>query len=163
MVAGCFLATAALCASQDLDFARHAASGGLTEVTLGKLALSHGERAEVKSFGQRMVQDHSQANDQLMTIATREALKLPTKPLSQDQAVIDRLSKLHGPAFDQAYSRAMLKDHRSTVALFEQETWDGSDNQLKAFASSTLPTLKEHLQMAQHLPGVSSTLAVTGP
>lgn len=163
MLAGCLLATAAMCASHDSDFARHAASAGLTEITLGKLAMSNGESADVKHFGQRMVQDHPQANDQLMTIATREALTIPTQPLAQDQAVIDRLSKLHGSAFDLAYSDAMLKDHRHAVALFGQEARDGSDSQLKAFAASTLPTLKEHMQMAQHLSGEASTPASSGP
>jgi putative membrane protein len=157
MMAGCLLSTAALCGPQDNDFARHAASGGLAEVSMGKLAESHGQSADVKSFGQRMVQDHSKANDQLMAAAAQANIKLPASPMPKDQAAINRLSKLQGAAFDRAYAQEMVKDHRKDIAEFQREANSGGNANLKTFASNTLPTLKEHLQMAQTLPGARST------
>jgi putative membrane protein len=112
MIAGCLLSTAALCGPQDNEFARHAASGGLAEVSLGKLAESHAQSADVKSFGQRMVQDHSKANDQLMAAAAQAKIKLPANPMPKDQAAINRLSKLQGAAFDRAYAQQMVMDHK---------------------------------------------------
>ena len=156
MIAGCLLSTAALCASQDTDFARHAASGGLAEVSMGNLAESHAQSADVKSFGQRMVQDHSKANDQLMAAAAQANIKLPANPMPMDQAAVDRLSKLQGTAFDRAYSQQMVKDHKKTIALFQHEAADGANSNLKTFASNTLPTLKEHLKMAETLPAAHS-------
>jgi putative membrane protein len=162
MVAGCLLSTAALCASQDTDFARHAASGGLAEVSMGKLAESHAQNADVKSFGQRMVQDHSKANDQLMAAASQANIKLPANPLPMDQAAVDRLSKLQGAAFDRAYSQQMVKDHEKTIALFRREAKGGDNSNLKTFASNTLPTLKEHLKMAETLPGAAHSASAAG-
>ena len=162
MIAGCLLSTTALCASQDTDFARHAASGGLAEVSMGKLAESHAQSADVKSFGQRMVQDHSKANDQLMAAAAQANIKLPANPMPKDQAAINHLSKLHGAAFDRAYAQQMVKDHKKDIAEFQHEANSGSNANLKTFASNTLPTLKEHLQMAETLPGAPKSASSSG-
>lgn len=162
MIAGCLIGTAAFCGSQDTDFARHAASGGLAEVSMGKLAESHAQSADVKSFGQRMVQDHSKANDQLMAAAAQANIKLPASPMPKDQAAINRLSKLQGAAFDRAYGQEMVKDHKKDIAEFEREAKGGGDTHLKTFASNTLPTLKEHLQMAETLPGAPHSASPSG-
>jgi putative membrane protein len=162
MIAGCLLSTAALCSSQDTDFARHAASGGLAEVAMGKLAESHAQSADVKSFGQRMVQDHSKANDQLMTAAAQANVQLPATPSAEDQAAINRLSKLQGAAFDRAYAQEMVKDHKKDIAEFQREASGGGNSTLKTFAASTLPTLQEHLRMAETLPGASQSGSPSG-
>ena len=51
----------------------------------------------------------------------------------------------------------MLSDHRKDVSEFEKQSTRGGDADLKAFATKTLPTLKEHLQMAESLPGAKAT------
>jgi putative membrane protein len=60
---------------------------------------------------------------------------------------------MSGADFDRAYSKMMLSDHNKDVSEFEKESSKGADADLKAFASKTLPTLKEHQQMARTLPG----------
>jgi putative membrane protein len=141
--------TASRMTSSDSTFATKAAQGGLAEVQLGNLAEQNASSQDVKDFGQRMVKDHTNANDELKQIAQQQNLTLPTGMNAKDQAVYNRLSKLHGAAFDQAYMRDMVNDHKMDIREFQQEANHGTDPQLKQFASKTLPTLQQHLQMAQ--------------
>jgi putative membrane protein len=133
----------------DEHFIKEAAIGGLAEVELGKLASEKAQSADVKRFGQKMVDDHGKANDELKTLAKDKNVTLPTEIDAKHKAVTDRLSKLSGDAFDRAYMQAMLKDHREDVAAFRTESKSGKDGDVKAWAAKTLPTLEEHLKMAQ--------------
>ena len=135
----------------DRKFAMEAAMGGMTEVELGRLATERGASDAVKQFGQRMVDDHSKANDDLKQGATTAGVTLPTALDAKHQAVVAKMSGLSGAAFDKAYAKDMLKDHVKDVALFQREADRGTDSGLKSFASTTLPTLQEHLRMARAL------------
>jgi putative membrane protein len=133
----------------DSNWIMKAAQGGMAEVELGKLAASRSSNNAVKEFGQRMVDDHSKANDELSRIAASKGVTLPTSLSAKDQATKDRLSKLNGEAFDRAYMNDMVKDHHADVAEFQKEANSGQDPDVKAFAGTTLPTLQEHLHMAE--------------
>jgi putative membrane protein len=135
--------------SADMAFAQKAAQGGMAEVKLGQLAVRNGASDQVKQFGQRMVDDHSKAGDELKGLASQENLTLPTSVNAKDQATIDRLQNLKGAAFDKAYMRDMVKDHQADIADFQKEANSGADAGLKSFATKTLPTLQEHLRMAK--------------
>jgi len=135
--------------STDRTFAQKAAAGGLAEVSLGQIAAQNASSQQVKDFGQRMVTDHTQANQELLQIAQQENLTLPTQPDSKDQATQKRLGALTGSAFDSAYTKDMVQDHRQDIAEFKREAQSGQDPALKAFAQKTLPVLQQHLQMAQ--------------
>lgn len=148
---------AANSSSADASFVKEAAMGGLAEVELGRLATQKAESADVKQFGQRMVDDHSKANDQLKPIAQQKNITIPTQLTGKEKALYDRLSRLSGAAFDAAYMRAMVDDHRKDVAAFRRESERGKDPDVKQFASSTLPTLEDHLKMAQTTAGATST------
>jgi len=138
-------------AFSDEDFAKDAAQGGLAEVKLGQLAEEKGSSDAVKSFGKRMVEDHSKAMEQLKDVALREKVKLPTELSKKNQKTFDRLSELSGDAFDRAYVRDMVRDHQNDIVAFKQETSSGQNQAIKNFALQTLPTLEEHLRMAQEL------------
>jgi putative membrane protein len=125
------------------------AKGGIAEVELGKLAMEKAASAEVKQFAQRMVDDHGKANDELKTIAQSKNITLPTSVDPDQRALHDRLSKLSGQAFDRAYMQAMVADHRKGVSAFRTEAMSGKDPEFKAFASKTLPTLEDHMKMAE--------------
>jgi len=131
--------------SGDVKFANEAASGGMTEVALGKLAQEKGLNARVKKFGAMMVMDHSKANDSLKALAARKNINLPAAPNAEDQATIDKLNKLSGKAFDDAYVSDMIDDHKHDVKAFEDASKNLKDPDLKAFATKTLPVLKTHL------------------
>ena len=141
--------TTAAKAVSDNTFVTKAAEGGMAEVELGKLAVEKASNDQVKQFGQRMVDDHSKANDELKTIAQQKNITLPTGISAKDKAERDRLARLSGAAFDHAYMSAMLTDHKKDVNEFRVESTSGKDADIKAFAAKTLPTLEEHLKLAQ--------------
>ena len=137
--------------SQDRDFLMDAAMGGMMEVQLGRWAMQLGASDAVKQFGQRMVDDHSKANAELMTLASSKGITLPTELDKKHQAQVRKLTRLSGAEFDRAYAKMMLSDHNKDVGEFEKQSTKGADADVKAFATSALPTLREHLQMAQAL------------
>jgi putative membrane protein len=126
-----------------------AAQGGQAEVELGQLATQKGQSDDVKKFGQHMVDDHSKANDQLKSLAGQKGVTLPTDVSAKDKALKDRLSNLSGAQFDHAYMTAMVKDHKEDIAEFKKEANSGKDSDVKNWASQTLPTLEDHLKMAE--------------
>jgi putative membrane protein len=134
---------------QDKKFMMEAATGGMMEVQLGQYAAQHADNADVKAFGQKMVDDHSKANQQLMQIAQTKNVTLPAELNKKHQAMVDKLSQKEGAAFDKAYMQAMLKDHRDDIKAFADEAENGKDADVKAFAAQTLPILKQHLQLAE--------------
>jgi putative membrane protein len=133
----------------DNTFVTKAAMGGMMEVQLGNYAKDHASNADVKAFGQRMVDDHSKANDELKSIAASKGITLPTSLSAKEQATYDRLTKLNGAEFDRAYMKDMVSDHRTDVAEFRRESQKGTDPEIKQFATKTLPTLEEHLKLAE--------------
>jgi putative membrane protein len=142
----------ALPSSADSTFAEKAAAAGTAEIQAAQLAQQRATSPQAKSFANKMVADHTEANDELQQIAQQENIDLTAaQPSPQDSADLQRLSGLNGPAFDRAYAQAQLSDHQQAVALFRQEADSGHDPALKAFAQKTLPILRQHLQMAQSL------------
>ncbi|HEX7815051.1 DUF4142 domain-containing protein [Dyella sp.] len=135
----------------DAMFVRKASEAGAAEVALGKLGQAQGKSDQVKQFAAQMVKDHTAANDELSTIASEKSLAMASDPSTKDTAFAKKLATKQGAAFDTAFSRKMLADHKKAVALFQQEADSGKDSDLKAFAAKTLPTLKHHLDMAQAL------------
>jgi putative membrane protein len=129
----------------DVKFAREAASGGMTEVQLGKIAFQKGVSQKVKDFGQMMVTDHSKANNEFMALARKKNIVLPTAPNADDQKVIDELSQKSGTDFDKAYVDDMVKDHKKDIAAFKDAAKNCKDPDIKAFAANTLPVLQKHL------------------
>lgn len=128
-----------------------AAEGGMAEVAMSELALTNASNAEVKEFAQRMVNDHTKANNELKELAGKMNVTLPAAPNAKQRATQDKLAKLNGAAFDREYMREQVKAHNETVALFEKEARAGRDSELKAWAEKTLPTLREHQRLANEL------------
>jgi len=139
-------------ASKDTKSLTNAAQGGQLEVDLGKLATEKGSSDDVKKFGQKMVDDHGKANDELKQLATDKGVDL-TKAMDaamkKSEKQKDTLSKKDGAAFDKAYMSMMVKDHEKDVKEFEEASKNAEDADLKAWAAKTLPTLQEHLTMAK--------------
>ena len=133
-------------------FVSKAAQDGMTEVQLGKVALDKSKDAKVREFAQRMVTDHGKANKELESIAKQKGINPPKSLDAEHQDMVKKLESQSGEAFDVEYSRHMNMDHSKAIELFEA-TSKSSDADLANFAKKTLPTLKEHKQMASKLPG----------
>lgn len=135
----------------DKKFMKEAATGGAAEIQLGQMAQGKAGDAQVKQFGERMVKDHSKADDELKALAKSQHFALPTQLDPKHKAAKARLDKLSGSKFDQSYMQMMLQDHTQTVAKFQRESEHGQDRTVKDFAKQTLPVLQSHLQEAKSI------------
>ena len=155
--------TSAGMTAADSTFMKKAADGGIAEVELGKLAAEKASSQDVKSFGQRMVDDHSKANDQPKQLAAEKHVDLPQEPGAKHQATKARLEKLSGSDFDKAYVQEMVSDHKKDVAEFKRESKAAHDDDLKNFAAQTLPTLQEHLKQIESIAPAQQTSSAETP
>lgn len=135
--------------NEDKEFVSKAGMGGMAEVQMGNLALQNASDAGVKAFAQRMVTDHSRANEELSQLATAKGVALPAELGGEHKEAFDHLSSLSGAEFDKAYMTHMVEDHEKDVAEFDKASTSATDADVKAWAGKTLPTLKEHLQQAK--------------
>ena len=143
--------------SHDRKFVKEAAIGGMFEVEAGQLALKNASSDEVKQMAQHIVDDHSQANEKLKSIAQEKGLTdVPTQLDSKHQKELEKLGKLSGADFDRKYSSMMVADHKKDIKAFEKQAKSGSDPQIKQFAADAVPTLKGHLSMAQNAKRAAS-------
>ena len=139
----------------DRDFLGTAAQANLAEVDAGKLATKKAASPDVKKFAQMMIDDHTAANAELLELARKKNIALPTEPDGAHQKAAAALAELSGTDFDRKYMTDMVKDHETAVSLFEKNASRASDADIRAFASKTLPTLRHHLDMAREVQGKS--------
>jgi putative membrane protein len=142
--------------ANDTKFMKDAAADGLAEVEMGRLATEKASSSELRDFGRMLVDDHTKANDELKSLASKKNVQLPTEPKPEHKAEHARLSKLSGKSFDDAFAKAMVTDHDKAVQLFSQEKNGGGDAELKSWAGNTLPTLEKHRDEAKKLAGNKS-------
>ncbi|PSH03468.1 MAG: DUF305 domain-containing protein [Acidobacteria bacterium] len=137
----------------DQMFMMKAAQGGMAEVKLGDLAKQNGKADAVKQFGNRMVTDHTKANDELQQLASQKGVALPAEESSKDKRTFQMLKSKKGSEFDKTYMHEMVKDHETDVEEFRWETQAGKDPDVRAWAQKTLPVLEQHLASAKEIAG----------
>jgi putative membrane protein len=163
-------------ASDARQFINEMAVAGMAEVKLGQMAADRAASSDVKAFGQMMVKDHSQANDELKQVASQLKVQPPAELDKKHQDLADRLSKLQGADFDREYTAAMVQGHEEVVAKLRARagnrltsseaatsdrpagagavgtTGTGANEQaLTQWAAKALPTVQQHLERAQDL------------
>ena len=169
--------TAGSVSSSDRKFVNEQLSGGEAEIELGKLAKDHASNAEVKDFAQMMIDDHTKADDQLKQVASTNGIQEQPQIDSEQQNLMDKLSKLNGPDFDKAYMNAMVDDHEKDVsdirsrvdedrsvsdklqgknpenpaAVKPKTSDDRVTMSVNQWASDTLPTIEHHLDRAKQI------------
>lgn len=146
----------------DNKFAKKAAEGGMEEVALGNLAAKKGSTPEVRQFGQKLVDDHTKANDELKKIAAQQNIDLPSSLSAKQQKKIDKFAKLSGAKFDKAFTKHEVKDHQKDIQEFKQEAQYGTNPAVKQFASNALPVLQQHLNDAKNLKSAGGMKAEGG-
>jgi putative membrane protein len=135
--------------STDQTFMMNTAKASMAEVELGKVAVQNASSDQVKKFGQKMVADHSKANDELKALAGSKNVVLPGDVDAQDKAMRDKLAAMKGEAFDREYMSMMVGGHGRVVDSFRAQAQSGDDPDLKAWVNKMLPTIEEHLKLAQ--------------
>ncbi len=141
----------------DQTFMKDAAMGDEAEIQLGQMAQKKASSPAVKSFGERMLKDHSDADTKLKSIAESQHISLPVELDPEHKDTAESLSKLSGPQFDQAYMLLMVQEHTKDVNKFQQEATNAHDNTVKQFATATVPVLQSHLNEAQQIERQLST------
>jgi len=147
-------------AGTDTQFLAKAIQDGMAEVDMGKTAEKKASNPEVKKFAERMVKDHTGAGKKLQALAKEHKIEAdgtygtpPLQPNAEEAGKKRELSGMSGREFDRAYVAAMVEDHQKAVGAFKDEAKNGKDTEVQKLAGTTLPTLEEHLKMAQDLAG----------
>jgi putative membrane protein len=135
----------------DKSFVEAALKGGMAEVELGQLAAKKGNSADVKAFGQRMATDHTRLGDKMKVVASEVGVTPPSMTTPSDIALKAELEVLSGDAFDNAYIKAMLKDHEEDLTDFKKEVSDGTSPAVKSAARQGEIVISHHLTMIKQL------------
>ncbi|AXC14484.1 putative exported protein [Acidisarcina polymorpha] len=145
--------------AMDKMFVRKALEGGMAEVQLGQLALQKSSNDDVKQFAQKMIDDHTKLGDQMKPIAQQIGVKVPDGPSKKDQATMARLQALNGDAFDKAYIKDMVKDHKTDLSEFKNEAQNGTIPAVKDAANQGSQVISQHLQMIEQISQKSGAMA----
>jgi putative membrane protein len=135
----------------DQAFVRKALEGGNAEVQLGQLAQQKSQSDDVKQFGQKMVQDHTQLGEQMKPIAQQIGVSEPKGPSKKDKELMAKLEGLSGQQFDEAYIKAMVKDHKQDLRDFKEEAQATQNPNLKQAAQQGAGVVSQHLQMIEQI------------
>jgi len=138
--------------SQDQKFLMAAINGGNYEVQSSRMALTRSQDPNVKKIAQQMIDDHMKANQELMQIMQNKRIPMP--PSQQldpiHSAMMQKLSMEQGKDFDDCFMEQQALAHVAAVMCFTKESKKGEDNEIKQFASKTLPKLKEHKEVVMN-------------
>jgi putative membrane protein len=145
----------------DVEFATKAAAAGEAEVALAKVGIDKATDPEVKAFADRLIQDHTKANDQLTQIMQAKSMEMPAADPAEAKAEHDRITALSGTEFDREFMMHWVSSHEKGIELYSSEAEAGKDAELKQFAADTVPTLREHLDEAKRIESSLQQVAGT--
>ena len=157
VLVGCcvaFLGTAGIVAAASLskadsNFMVMAAKIDMTEAHEGQMAESHATRADVKDFAKKLVQDHTEAYDQITELAAKTGVTIPRGIDTAKDKTIAQLVRLNDSRFDKQFIRDEIADHRSAITAFKREAEHGEDADVRAYATKMIPVLESHLHQAE--------------
>lgn len=135
---------------KDSDFAVEVADASMLEVQLGQLAIANGSSPDVKQLGQTMVDEHTKAGEELKTLAQHKNIVLPAALSDESQKHYEDLAKKTGVDFDKEYTDLMVKGHKDVLDKMKKESDKGTDEEIKSWASTMIPTIEHHLSMSEN-------------
>jgi putative membrane protein len=135
----------------ETHFVDMASSAGMTEVIMGKMGVARARNEDVRKFAAKMVEDHSKANMELLSIVSDLRIAVPDKPLPEHEKHLMHFSGDQVKDFDKEYMKMMVDSHEEAVKLFTRASKDLKNDRLKGFAEKTLPVIKGHLEMAKKI------------
>jgi len=149
---------------KDASFIKKTADNNTAEIEMAKVGADKADSSEVKTFAQKMVDDHGKADTELKSLASSKSVDVSAAASKSHDH--NSLENKAGADFDKAFMKMMVSDHKKVVRQFESEAKNGKDPDVKAFAEKMLPTLRDHLNEAQNiyngLKGTKSTTDTTG-
>jgi putative membrane protein len=144
-------ATSAESSASAKEFIEKAGTSGLAQVEMGEIGARKAKNGQVEAFAKRMVADHTKANQELITATKGKGGQVPSSRSDMHKAAVERFQQQDaGKNFDRDYMQHMVEDHMAAVELFETAADDEKlDLDLRSYATTTLPTLRDHLKQAQ--------------
>jgi putative membrane protein len=136
----------------DTAFLQKAAAVNAAEIKISQTAQTRAQSSVVKAFADRMVDEHSANEHALEALARKKDIAVTAEPDADHLMRIGTLQNLENGAFDRAYAKLMIEDHRAAVRLLESGARDAQDPDIRKFAEATLPVVREHAQAAAALP-----------
>lgn len=138
--------------SLDREFVTHAFQSNNAEIATSQLALQRSEDNAIRQYAQRMINEHTQANEVLTRYASERNIELPDEPVDPlNRAIAEQLAQLSGRQFDQAYMDVQTNAHLRAFALFQTQSGYGQEPGLRSYASQLLPNIGEHYEMAREM------------
>lgn len=137
--------------AMDKAFLKKAMQGNMAEVQMGQLALQKSSDDQVKQFAQRMVDDHGKMLDQMKPVAEQMGVKVPEGPSKGQMKSMEKMKGLSGDAFDKAYIKDMVKDHKNDDSEFKQEAQSTQNPQLKQMVMQSDQIIESHLQQIEQI------------
>lgn len=137
--------------AMDSDFLREANNGNLKEIELARVAVRQTTNEKVRTFAQRLIDDHTKMNKEVTELARNKGLDLGDQPPQEARSDVNRLGNINGADFDRQYIKEMVLDHEKDADAFDREARTGEDPSVRSLASRSLPTIREHLRMAKDL------------
>lgn len=141
----------AIAAEDAEDFVKTAIRGNIAEVQMGELAQKQAKNPRLQELGSMLVNDHSKARKEAVELAKDMNIDPPTKPTEDAQETYDRLAKMSGDEFDEEFVEVAVEDHEEDIEAYTEQAEDADNEQVAAYARTTLPVLEKHLEMAQKL------------
>jgi len=129
----------------DEEFMMSAAHSDQNEIQQSKMALAKGVTGMVKDHANMMIADHTKSTADLMKIAAKKGVKLPTDMDAEHKALAPEMEKLSGKEFEAKYMAQMVTDHQKTANTMMAHDKMTQDADLKAFIAKTLPVVQKHL------------------
>jgi|GEM_PF-4033271 len=87
----------------DRHFLQGSILHGLAEIELGQMAAEKGESAAIRSLGQRIAADRAKVHADLVALAKKKGVEIPTELNEKYRAKVDAMRQLSEFAFDKAY------------------------------------------------------------
>jgi putative membrane protein len=136
---------------RDKTFLAGSTEGSMLEVALGKLAAEKSSNADIKAFGQKMVDDHSMLMDKMKPFAEQAGVAIPSQLSPSGKATLKRLSSLSGDAFNRAYLKDMVADHNKDLGAFISERDSTSNASLRTTVTAGTQVVREHTEMVDRI------------
>jgi len=137
--------------SKDQKCAMKIADVNMFEVQAGQLAQQKAQRDEIKQFAKMMVDDHTQAQQQLQQIGQQKGWQFSEELMPVHREMLNELNKLDGQEFERAYLYGQVAGHTKTALKLRDDKAEFQDPQLKQYAATILPKVQQHLRHAQQL------------
>jgi putative membrane protein len=103
----------------DGDFVHDVAIKNTAEIELSRMALHKATSPDIRTFAQRMVDDHGAAGGKLKSVVSEHHLEWPAQLDEKHTETAGELAAKQGAEFDRDYLQAMIDGHQDLAAILE--------------------------------------------